>query len=86
MAQAMSMRRVSLTNDIVLYDGVCGLCNRLTAFVLPRDRRARFRFVSLQSPFARDLLARHGRDARDLDTLYVLVADGPGGEIGRAHV
>ena len=70
----------SLTSDIVLYDGVCGLCNRLTAFVLPRDRRGRFRFAALQSPFARDLLARHGRDARDLDTLYVLVTDGPDGE------
>jgi predicted DCC family thiol-disulfide oxidoreductase YuxK len=64
-------------HDIVLYDGVCGLCNSLTVFVLARDRRARFRFASLQSPFAHDLLARHGRDARDLDTLYVLVADGP---------
>lgn len=65
--------------EIILYDGVCGLCNGLVRFVLVRDRRDRFRFASLQSGFARDLLARHGRDPRDLDTLYV-VAGGRGAE------
>lgn len=67
--------------EIVLYDGVCGLCNGLVRFVLRRDRRRRFRFASLQSAFARELLGRHGRDPRDLDTLYVVV--GPGGKAER---
>lgn len=63
---------------IILYDGVCGLCHRLVHFVLTRDRRDRFRFASLQSPFAATRLARHGQDPRDLDTLYVIVDnDGP---------
>jgi predicted DCC family thiol-disulfide oxidoreductase YuxK len=38
---------------IVLYDGVCGLCNRLNRFVLKRDRRDRFRFVDLDVPLYR---------------------------------
>src|SRR5262245_9065108 len=59
--------------DIVLYDGVCGLCNGLNRFILDRDPAGRFQFASLQSPFGRELLARQGRDARNLDTLYVLV-------------
>ena len=58
---------------IVLYDGVCGLCNRLNQFLLKRDPHDRFRFASLQSKFAEDLLKRHGADARDLDTVYVAV-------------
>jgi predicted DCC family thiol-disulfide oxidoreductase YuxK len=58
---------------IVLYDGVCGLCNRLNQFLLKRDTHDRFRFASLQSKFAEDLLKRHGADARDLDTVYVIV-------------
>jgi predicted DCC family thiol-disulfide oxidoreductase YuxK len=58
---------------IVLYDGVCGLCNRLNQFLLKRDTHDRFRFASLQSRFAEDLLKRHGADARDLDTVYVMV-------------
>lgn len=67
--------------EIVLYDGVCGLCNGLVRFVLRRDRRRRFRFAPLQSAFARELLGRHGRDPRDLDTLYVVVE--PGGKAER---
>lgn len=66
--------------EIILYDGVCGLCNGLVRFVLPRDRAGRFRFAALQSAAARDILARHGRDPRELDTMYVAVPDGAGGE------
>ncbi|MFN2516779.1 MAG: thiol-disulfide oxidoreductase DCC family protein [Pyrinomonadaceae bacterium] len=58
---------------IVLYDGVCGLCNRLNQFLLKRDTHDHFRFASLQSKFAQDLLQRHGADARDLDTVYVAI-------------
>ncbi|MEP6741697.1 MAG: thiol-disulfide oxidoreductase DCC family protein [bacterium] len=60
-------------NPIVLYDGVCGLCNRLVQFVLKHDRKDVFRFASLQSELASALLQRHGRDPHDLDTVYVIV-------------
>ena len=61
------------SNPIILYDGVCGLCNRLVQFVLKRDQRDYFRFASLQSEFASSLLQEHGRDPRDLDTVYVVI-------------
>jgi predicted DCC family thiol-disulfide oxidoreductase YuxK len=64
--------RESIT--VVLYDGVCGLCNRLNQFLLKRDSQDRFRFASLQSDVAAQLLQRHGTNAIDLDTVYV-VAD-----------
>lgn len=63
----------SAVHPILLYDGVCGLCNRFVQFVLRRDRAGIFRFASLQSPLAGRILARHGADARDLDTVYVVV-------------
>jgi predicted DCC family thiol-disulfide oxidoreductase YuxK len=59
-------------HHLLLYDGVCGLCNGLTKFVLPRDKRDIFRFASLQSQFAQDVLKRYGRDASDLDTFYAV--------------
>jgi predicted DCC family thiol-disulfide oxidoreductase YuxK len=59
---------------LVLYDGVCGLCNRLNQFILKRDRLDRFRFAALQSSVAGDLLRRYQRNPNDLDTVYV-VAD-----------
>ena len=58
---------------ILLYDGVCGLCNRLVQFILARDRQAIFRFAALQSPFAALILARHGINPTDLDTVYLVL-------------
>ena len=65
---------------IILYDGVCGLCNRLNLFVLARDRAGRFRFAALQGALAGEILARHGRDPRALDTLYLVLAHGQADE------
>jgi predicted DCC family thiol-disulfide oxidoreductase YuxK len=63
---------------VILYDGVCGLCDRTVRFVLRRDRAGRFRFATLQSAYAATVLARHGRDAADLDSVCLLVdPDGP---------
>ena len=67
---------VTVDAPVILYDGVCGLCNRLNRFVLARDPTGRFRFASLQSALAADILGRHGHDPRDLDTLYLVLALG----------
>jgi predicted DCC family thiol-disulfide oxidoreductase YuxK len=58
---------------IVLYDGVCGLCNRAVQFLLKRDRFDRLRFASLQSDLAAGLLKRHGVDPKGLDTVYAVL-------------
>jgi predicted DCC family thiol-disulfide oxidoreductase YuxK len=64
---------ISTSNRIILYDGVCGLCNRLNQFVLKRDRNDRFRFAALQSEFAGKVLERHGVSPQVLDTMYLLL-------------
>jgi len=68
--------REHTSNPIVLYDGVCGLCNRAVKFLLKRDRHDRLRFASLQSDFAATLLQRHALDHHDLDTVYVVLNHG----------
>jgi predicted DCC family thiol-disulfide oxidoreductase YuxK len=64
--------QVIVTKPIVLYDGVCGLCNRLVQFLLGHDKHDRLRFASLQSDFAAKVLGRHGIDPSDLDTVHVV--------------
>ena len=59
-------------DHLLLYDGVCGLCNRLTQFVLPRDTAGVFAFASLQSETGGSTLARFGKKCSDLDTFYVV--------------
>lgn len=60
-------------NPIILYDGVCGLCNRLNQFVLARDRRNQFRFAALQSEFAKRVMIRHQINPESLDTVYLVL-------------
>ena len=56
----------------MLYDGVCGLCNRLVQFLLKHDRKAVFNFASLQSNTAKALVNRFGGNADDLRSFYVV--------------
>jgi predicted DCC family thiol-disulfide oxidoreductase YuxK len=75
MAEAKQSTLSAETEDhrIVLYDGVCGLCNRGVQFILNRDPAGLFRYASLQSTLAARILERHGADARDLDSVYVVL-------------
>ena len=62
-----------MPHPILLYDGVCGLCNRFVQLILRRDRKAVFNFASLQSALAAGILTRHNADPTDLDTVYVVL-------------
>lgn len=60
---------------VILFDGVCNLCNSAVRFVIERDPAARFRFAPLQSAVAERLIASAG--VRDpLPDSIVLVEDG----------
>ena len=62
------------SRPVILFDGVCNLCNGFVQFVIARDPRARFSFASLQSEAAARLAARTGSaDGRDS---IVLLEDG----------
>lgn len=65
---------------LLLYDGVCGLCDRVVQLVLARDARDGFRFAPLQGPTAGRVLERHGIDASDLDTFHLVLDAGLPGE------
>jgi predicted DCC family thiol-disulfide oxidoreductase YuxK len=70
----------SHSNPVILYDGVCVLCNRLVHFVLQHDSQDRFRFASLQSNFAAAILRRHQAAPGDLETVYVVLNHAQSGE------
>jgi predicted DCC family thiol-disulfide oxidoreductase YuxK len=67
---------IPLGANIIFIDGTCVFCNRLASFILAHDPHARFLFAHLQGPLARDVLGRHGRNAGDIDSVYVLAAAG----------
>ena len=60
---------------LLLYDGVCALCNGIVRFVLEqeRDPRGAFDFAALQGTTGQAFLRRFGKSVTDLDTVYVVV-------------
>ena len=60
-------------HPVLLYDGVCGLCNRTVEFLLKRDHADLFRFAALQSALGHRILEKHGANPSDLDTFYVVL-------------
>lgn len=62
---------------VILFDGVCNLCSGSVLWIIARDRRAVFRFASLQSQAGREVLVRAG-GANVLETLpdSVVLVDG----------
>jgi len=46
-------------SPIVLFDGVCNLCNAAVRFIIDRDPKGAMRFASLQSDVGQELVARH---------------------------
>ena len=61
--------------SIVLFDGICNLCNGMVAFVIARDPDGRFAFGALQSDAARALL-RRASAPEPLPDSIVLLEDG----------
>jgi predicted DCC family thiol-disulfide oxidoreductase YuxK len=56
---------------LVLYDGVCGLCNGLVQFLLSVDRQQVFDFASLQGPTGKAIVQRAGGQPDEVSSFYV---------------
>lgn len=60
---------------IILFDGVCNFCNGSVNFIIERDRAGYFKFAPLQSEVGEKLLAEHGVNKIETDSV-VLIEDG----------
>jgi predicted DCC family thiol-disulfide oxidoreductase YuxK len=65
---------LSDTEPILLYDGVCALCNGTVKLVLRFDRRGTMKFAPLDSPIARSLLSQHP-NLGSVDSIVLVVGD-----------
>lgn len=61
--------------SIILFDGVCNLCNSSVNFIIDHDKRNDFRFASLQSEAGQDLLKKFHLNVKDFDSI-ILVENG----------
>lgn len=57
---------------VVLFDGVCNLCNGAVQFIIKRDPSSTFSFASLQSDFGQSTLLKLGLDPTQLHSIIAL--------------
>ena len=58
--------------SIILFDGVCNLCNCSVQFIIKRDKRKRFLFTSLQSDAGQDILLQFRLKKSNLNSIILL--------------
>ena len=75
--------RGAIDSPIILFDGVCNLCNQSVQFVIRHDPKSRFRFAALQSSTGELLLEKHQLNKEELLSV-ILVVDGKAYDRSRA--
>jgi predicted DCC family thiol-disulfide oxidoreductase YuxK len=66
----------SAQHPLVLFDGVCGLCDRSVSFIIDHDPQAIFRFAPVQSPLGQSMLARESLDNAPGEPGSVILVEG----------
>lgn len=64
-----------MNHPIILFDGVCNLCNGAVQFIIERDTKQQFRFASLQSDIGKRYQAKAGLSINELDTILLVEND-----------
>jgi len=57
---------------IILFDGVCNLCNRVVGFVIRRDKKGTIRFAALQSESGQELLQQYHLPAAAMESFIFI--------------
>ena len=60
--------------SIILFDGVCNLCNASVNFIIRHDKKGQFLFASFQSDAAKEIMLQFNLENLNADTI-ILVAD-----------
>lgn len=67
--------KVSEKHKIILFDGVCNLCNSSVTFIIKRDKNDIFRFSALQEDIGKRLLEKFQIDASKTDSIILIDGD-----------
>ncbi len=60
---------------LVLFDGVCNLCNSSVQYVIKHDKKDKFMFAALQSKVGKQIIESHSIDTNKLDSILLYTPD-----------
>ena len=61
--------------QLILFDGVCNLCNSSVQFVIKRDKKDRFRYAALQSEIGQQIIEKFHIDTSKTDSIILYSND-----------
>jgi predicted DCC family thiol-disulfide oxidoreductase YuxK len=67
----MEISTLPKDKKVILFDGICNLCNTSVQFIIRHDEKDVFRFVSLQTPFGQEILIHIGVDIKKIDSIVL---------------
>jgi predicted DCC family thiol-disulfide oxidoreductase YuxK len=67
----MEVNELPKDKKIILFDGVCNLCDSLVQFVIKKDKSDKFRFVALQSELGVKIILHLGVTAKAIDSIIL---------------
>ncbi len=67
----MKSDEITSGKKIILFDGVCNLCNTMVNFVIEHDQKDAFRFVPLQSEIGQSILKKIGLFDKNIDSIVL---------------
>ena len=62
-------------HPVILFDGVCNLCSGAVAFIIKRDKSARYKFAALQSENGKNLISKFNLSPDKIDSILLLEND-----------
>lgn len=65
------MENLPKDKKIILFDGICNLCDASVQFIIKHDNRDIFRFVALQSELGTQILKHIGVKAETIDSIIL---------------
>ncbi|MFN0050244.1 MAG: thiol-disulfide oxidoreductase DCC family protein [Cytophagales bacterium] len=61
-----------MNKSVVLFDGVCNLCNSSVNFIIDHDPKMKYKFAALQSDIGREMMKKHSVDTQYFDSVILL--------------
>ncbi len=71
-AEVREFMEIPKDKKIILFDGVCNLCNSSITFVIKHDPKDLFRYAPLQSDIGKSLLQKHQIDSEKVDSIILV--------------
>lgn len=67
------MIKIPYNKKLILFDGVCNLCNGAVLYIIKRDKNNQFLFTPLQSKASKELVNQYNIDTKEVDSILLYI-------------